>query len=231
MHAIHKLNPDQLDEPLEGVEAANLSTEQHEAQAENEVAAAVNGHDSEGAADILSLDDVTLEPTQLPALAIPGNLEKLHARPSADIDDLDGLLSESLQIADDGKRMKDARKRAFGAGSGELSIADREKLRAEILRWELETEYVPQAVVGILREQQCACGKVNSYFYGLFVREYKKSDQKIDRLVRWIPQEIDASIQNLPRHYSVLHQQVPMCEQCMLFRDGAKVELDWEKLA
>ncbi len=220
------------DEPIDPVEAQDELRDKEPRNVEEELVELAGTPD-----EVVTLDDLLDAPLsqqtgpgiQTPIVSgrqVDDGLSELEAAG----DDLDNLLEESVMLADQARLIKAARKQAFDT-RGELTPEAREKLRQQILKWELEVEYHTVAVVTVFEWQNCACGAKTLRFYGLFVKEVKRDNPNLKRFVRWFPQEIDVAIKDLPREWTTIEQAVPFCPVCHI-REGfiSETQVDWTKV-
>lgn len=135
-------------------------------------------------------------------------------RPELALDDLDSLLAESVDLQLQAKQIKEDRKRLFE--SQDLSVEDRERLRAEILRWESVAEWLPQQFVAVEQQDTCnTCHSTASHFLGLYQLQHNKLDSTLRRFVLWSPQAVIGDAAKLPRTYHTVEVNKPLCPRCV----------------
>lgn len=104
------------------------------------------------------------------------------------------------------------RKLALQDGGG-LSGAEREALRARILAWEAEHEWLPQSWVYVEQIDLCACGQDSAHFVGLYQIQKTRGVGPGRRLVLWCPQEVPEG-SPLPKAHHRIGRAVPFCPAC-----------------
>lgn len=125
--------------------------------------------------------------------------------------DLDALLDESLAAKDIAAGIADKRRRAANL---EISTAEREALRQQILAWEALYEWTNKAVVVIFETQTCDCGAAADHFQGVYMRQIHRERINTRRLVLWSDRlGADASI-GMPRERFYRQLHVPVCPYC-----------------
>lgn len=94
-----------------------------------------------------------------------------------------------------------------------LTKAQRLALRARLLAYEAEAEWLPLAFVAHEETQNCAhCGGSTTHFIGLYQQQKQRIGKKAERFVLWEPQ--DAAGSALPRFLHSTESIVQMCTHC-----------------
>ena len=131
---------------------------------------------------------------------------------AAEADDwsLDDLVNESMQAAEDTRRLKDSRKAL--KENRNLPGTTLEELIADVKRIELAREWSPAAHVAMFSVQTCAyCGNVQAAFSGIFMKQVHRSSRS---LFRWVAAKTSEVI-NLPREVKYTEVELGMCHFCM----------------
>lgn len=137
-----------------------------------------------------------------------------QALPDESLDtELEALLVESLnaralaaQIVIDRKRLTDE----------SLTRQERDYLRAAVLRWESENEWLPQMYVAVEEADECeSCQSVSTHFLGLYELQQSRKDSTMRRFVLWEPQTLTGDASRLTRAYHTMSRRMPICPRCM----------------
>ena len=137
--------------------------------------------------------------------------ESLAARASAKAttapDDLEGLLSESLNLRD---REVAAKKALAAAKKGFVGFSkeEAEACNAIVAQWETEQNWNPVQDLAVFHRTTCNCGVVRT----VFSRFMQRQDHKRNGSARWVTvEEIDG---DLPRASAVQEFKIVMCPNC-----------------
>lgn len=132
----------------------------------------------------------------------------LHTTTADDLD-LDSLLSDSLAIVEDNRRLKESRK---AIRSGMLTTSEQSELLADIDRLERTREWLPKADVAMFDQQTCqTCGSIHHIFSGLFQRQVHRNMRTLDR---W-QKSTEAENMGLPKEVKAMQSKIPFCPGCM----------------
>lgn len=244
-HASHKQYDDQSDEPLDPVEGADSGFAQTIGEELREVTSNTDGALNIKDDAVTELED--FEPAQpsalstLKALAARGKEAKAAQSALKASDPLAALLSRVREKVAEEAGIKDDRRRAAGVlDAGGLNQAQREALRAKILKWEAEREWTPTACLFVQEITMCSgCGHKHEGVYGLFERQTRRltnaevSDGKLpsERLVRWCPEDLnEPGLKDLPRQWTARERAVSVCTNCVLDKGFVSTTIDWEHI-
>ena len=137
--------------------------------------------------------------------------DSVEASDDTSFDDLDSLLTESVQIKADAKRIIDGRKR-IKAGAYGLNAIELGTLEDDIARIELSREWLPKADVAMFSVQTCqCCSAVSAVFTGFFQRQSHRSLRHTDR---WIAAPEHAS-DGLPKEIKNTDSTIVACPFCI----------------
>lgn len=137
---------------------------------------------------------------------MPQTDSDLEALLTESIDPLDELLAESLAATREAADAKIARERIKRGGG---SAKERAEDEARIQRWELAHEWKPVANVALFERHECACGRHQTIFRQLMIRQQHRH---LHMSQRW--QQTTASIADLPSEVVVQKWASPICVQC-----------------
>ena len=135
------------------------------------------------------------------------NSHNSQAELNDDFDDLNALLSDSLQSERERADAKATRERLKRGG---LSTTERIEDEARIAAWEARHEWEDVANVGQFRRYDCHCGQHHTVFEQLMV---KQRHRHLRDSFRW--QQQAASQVVLPNETVIRLISVPVCECCI----------------
>lgn len=128
---------------------------------------------------------------------------------SDDFDDLNALLTESIEIVKETKLAAESRKRMKQVHG--VTSAERQEDSARVLAWEAQHVWRPEANVARFVEQQCQnCGDCQYLFSGLLQRQSHRHLK--DGSKRWVA--VESSIASLPNEIQLATMTVPFCLEC-----------------
>lgn len=176
----------------------------------------------------------------LKAMAARGKEVRAAAKSSGPADAFAALLGRVRERVAEDQLIKDDRRKAAGVDAGGLTPAQREALRAKVLKWEAEREWTPVACLLVLEHQVCSgCGDELCSVYGLFERQTRRLDAAAkvegklpsERLVRWCPEDLnEPGLKDLPRQVTYRQRNVSTCYECRNKGGFVETIIDWENV-
>jgi hypothetical protein len=134
-------------------------------------------------------------------------LDSLNLDLDLDFSDLDKELDRQFAIHDAQLAAMSAKARL--RSGAKLLDAERAKLKAIILEWELRVEWDPVACASLWLVHSCTCGSITETYAGLLE---KQQHRKRENDTRWI--KVPAVRAGLPSEVLFQRTPVPMCPSC-----------------
>jgi hypothetical protein len=136
---------------------------------------------------------------------------------------LDDLLREVSPALVQAEEMRKARRQivkdeeAEAAGTRDfcgMTKKQRLALRARVLQWEAEAEWLPQCFVALEQVDVCTgCGHSSGHIVGVYQFQQKRLSPQTRRFVLWAPEE--ATEARLPRTVLTTEREVALCPRCL----------------